>query len=477
MVRAKVFSAACLAIAALGASLPAQDAYAQSQVQDLHAGTVDIPLNKSRVVTTDRPIVRAMVGNAEIADILPLTDQSVYILGRSMGTTSLTLYGDGGRVLAVMDVAVGPDVEAFQEQVTELIPGADIRASISGSSMVLTGLVSDAGAIDRAMRLASTYAGENIVNMISLGSSQQVMLEVRFAEVNRSVTDELGVRGIGSSNSGRFNGVIGDGAVFSPGIDGVVGGDGGIGLISDSFGVFSQLFSIGNVDIEGMLTALERRGFAKTLAEPTLVALSGEEASFLAGGEYPIPVTQGSSNNSSTITIEFKQFGVSLGFTPTVLADDTINLRVRPEVSSIDPASSVSINGITVPGLQTRRASTVIELRDGESFAIAGLLQEDYETVVRQLPLLGSIPILGTLFRSTEFQRGETELLIVVTPRLVQPIRPDQVYLPTDRIADPDPAEVLLLGEGEDPLPSRNATPEAGSANQADEIEGSDYEY
>lgn len=477
MVRANVFTAACLAASALALAVPAQDARAQTSAQDLHAGTVAIPLNKSRVVTTDRPIVRAMVGNAEIADILPLTDQSVYVLGRSMGTTSLTLYGDGGRVLAVMDVSVGPDVEAFQEQVAELIPGADIRASISGSSMVLTGLVSDAGAIDRAMQLASTYAGDNIVNMISLGSSQQVMLEVRFAEINRSVTDELGVRGIGSSQSGRFNGVIGDGSVFSPGTNGVIGGDPGIGLIADSFGVFSRLFSIGNVDIEGMLTALERRGFAKTLAEPTLVALSGEEASFLAGGEYPIPVTQGSSNNSSTITIEFKQFGVSLGFTPTVLADDTINLRVRPEVSSIDPASSVSLNGITVPGLQTRRASTVIELRDGESFAIAGLLQEDYETVVRQLPLLGSIPILGTLFRSTEFQRGETELLIVVTPRLVQPIRPDQVYLPTDRVADPDPYAAFLLGEGEDPLPSRNAAPVDDAADQAEQIQGGDYEF
>lgn len=474
MARSKILTAVSLAIAGLGLALPAQKVAAQSEVQNVHGGAVDLPLNKSRVISVDRPIVRAMVGNADIADILPLTSQSVYVLGKSMGTTSLTLYGEGGRVLTVLDVAVGPDVEAFEEQVARLIPGNDIQASISGSSMVLTGIVSDAGAIDRAMQLAATYAGDNVVNMISLGSSQQVMLEVRFAEVSRQVRDELGIRGIGNSRGGNFSGVIGDGALFSPG-NGTIGGDGGSTLITDSFGVFSQLFSIGNLDVEGILTALERRGFARTLAEPTLVALSGEEASFLAGGEYPIPVTQGSSNDSSTITIEFKQFGVSLGFVPTVLADDTINLRVRPEVSSIDPASSVSLNGITVPGLQTRRASTVIELRDGESFAIAGLLQEDYETVVRQLPLLGSIPIIGSLFRSTEFQRGETELLIVVTPRLVQPIHPDQVYLPTDRVAVPDPTDVFLLGEGEDPLPARNAAPSA--SDDSNDYVGSDYEY
>ncbi len=474
MVRANLLCAASLAVAAAVNLTPVETANAQSSVEEIHAGSIAIPLNKSRVISTDRPIVRAMIGNAEIADILPLTDQSVYVLGRSMGTTSLTLYGEGGRVLAVMDVTIGPDVEAFQEQVDSLIAGSDIQASIAGSSMVLTGLVSDPGAVDRAVRLARTYAGDNVVNLISVGSSQQVMLEVRFAEVNRRVTEELGIRGIGISENGTFNGIFGDGATFSPG-NGAVPGTASSALVSDSFGVFSKVFSIGNVDIEGILTALERRGFARTLAEPTLVALSGETADFLAGGEYPIPVTQNSSNDSAAITVEFKPFGVSLGFTPTVLADDTINLRVEPEVSSIDPATSFSQNGITIPGLQTRRASTVIELRDGESFAIAGLLQDDFQTVVRQLPVLGSIPIIGTLFRSTEFQQGQTELLIVVTPRLVQPIRPDQVYLPTDRVEEPDRSEVFLLGEALNPRPSRSAEPEDGE--QETEIEGGDYEY
>ncbi|MEL1251019.1 type II and III secretion system protein family protein [Aurantiacibacter gilvus] len=471
MVLAKSLAAATLSVAALLATAPSQPAIAQVSAGDVHAGTIELPLNKSRVINTDQPIARVMIGNSEIADVLPLTDQSVYVLGRSMGTTSLTLYGDGGRLLAVMDLAVGPDIEAYQQQVDRLISGSDIQASISGSSMVLTGVVSDAGAVDRAVQLAQTYAGDNVVNLISVGSSQQVMLEVRFAEVNRRVTEELGIRGIGVSEGGSFRGVFGGGASYSPG-NGVTPGSAASSLIVDSFGIFSNVFSIGNVDIEGVLTALERRGFARTLAEPTLVALSGETASFLAGGEYPIPVTQSSSNNASAITVEFKPFGVSLAFTPTVLADNTINLRVEPEVSSIDPTASISLNDITIPGLQTRRASTVIEMRDGESFAIAGLLQDDIQSVVRQLPLLGSIPIIGSLFRSTEFQQGQTELLIVVTPRLVQPIRPGQVYLPTDRVEDPDPVDTFLLGESYDPRPARTAE-DAGD----DDLPGGDYEY
>ena len=475
MFRARILSALLMATAGLAVAVPTSSAFAQSSAEDLHMGTISLPLNKSRVVSADRPIARVMIGNAEVAEILPLTDRSIYVLGKSMGTTSLTLYGEGGGVIAVMDVAVGPDIDAFQEQIGSLLPGSDIRATISGESMVLSGLVSDAGAIDRAVQLASTYAGDNVINFISLGSSQQVMLEVRFAEVNRQVTNEFGIRGIGISNNGTFNGVFGDGALYSPG-DAVLPGQAGLGLITDAFGVFSKVFSIGNVDIEGILNALETKGYAKTLAEPTLVALSGERASFLAGGEYPIPVAQSGGNDASSLTVEFKPYGVSLGFTPTVLADRTINLRVEPEVSSIDPASSVTLNGITIPGLQTRRASTVIELRDGESFAIAGLIQQDHESVIRQLPLLGSIPIIGALFRSTEFQKGETELLIVVTPRLVQPIRPDQVYLPTDRIADPNPADVFILGEGQDPLPSRNAAPATVDGNDQPAW-SDDYEY
>jgi pilus assembly protein CpaC len=462
---------------ALGAAIPvlllcaAPPASAQYLENGLHGGTLEVPVNKSQVVSTDRPIAKAMVGNSEIADLVPLTDRSVYVLGKAMGTTSLTLYDPAGRVLVVMDVAVGPDAQGFRDQVQRLIPGEEIDAQISGNSLILTGLSNDPGAIDRAVRLARTYAGENVVNMIGLGASQQVMLEVRFAEVKRQIGQDVGVRGF--LNDGSFRGVSGPGSTLTPDPD-----DGTavlkVGSIANGFGIFGDVFSVLGVDVEAYLNALESKGFAKTLAEPTLVALSGEKASFLAGGEFPIPVVQSGrgggvgDDGGAAVTIEFKPFGVSLGFTPTVLGDRTINLRVEPEVSSIDPAASIQLNGISIPGLQTRRASTTLELRDGESFAIAGLLSQDFQTTINQVPLLGSIPILGALFRSTEFQKGETELLIVVTPRLVQPIRPDQVKLPTDRVKDPDPNASVLLGEPYDPVPLNDAAPLP---------EGGDYEY
>lgn len=455
--------AGCTALAGPGVAL------AQVRAPDLHAGTLSIPLNKSQVVSADRPIAKALVGNDEVADVLPITDRSLYVLGKKMGTTSLTLYDASGRVIAVMDVAVGPDVEALTTHLRQMVPGQPIEATISNESIVLTGLVDDAGSIDRAMQIARTFAGDKVVNLISLGASQQVMLEVRFAEVSRNSGFDVGLSAFGQSNNGTFDGVTGQGAQLIPGPN----GSGQMNLLSltDTFGIFRKQFSIGNLNIEGILNALETRGLAKTLAQPTLIALSGEKASFLAGGEFPVPVAQsgtGAGNGAQAITVEFKPFGVSLAFTPTVLGDKTINLLVEPEVSSIDPNASLTVGNITIPGLRTRRASTTLELRDGESFAIAGLLQKDFRTTVSQLPLLGSIPIIGALFRSSNFQKGETELLIVVTPHLVAPIRPSQVRLPTDAIRDPSAAETIFMGRSGTarPLapPSRDGLSAAPSA-------------
>ncbi|WP_057882510.1 type II and III secretion system protein family protein [Tsuneonella troitsensis] len=465
-----------------GTALTAVPAFAQDGI---HAGSLEVPVNKSQVVSADRAIARAMIGNAAIADVVPISERSVYVLGKAFGTTSLTLYDRGNRVIAVMDIEVGPDVEALRTQLDSLVPGQPIEARISAGSLLLTGLVNDPGAADRAAQLAKAYAGDKVINMISVGGSQQVMLEVKFAEINRQMGERLGVGGFGLSNDGTFRGALGEGAALS----GV--GPPTLGAITDAFGIFTKAFSIGSLNLDATLDVLERKGLAKTLAEPTLVALSGEKASFLAGGEFPIPVSQGGGSGSgggtggggNAITVEFKPFGVSLGFTPTVLGDKVISLIVEPEVSSIDPSASVTVNGLVVPGLQTRRASTTVELRDGESFAIAGLLRTDYQTTVRQLPLLGNIPILGALFRSTGFQRGETELLIVVTPRLVAPIRPNQVRLPTDRIADPKPVDVLLTGDSYRPiplapvagaLPAEAAVPATTDANTP---EGDGYDY
>jgi len=230
-----------------------------------------------------------------------------------------------------------------------------------------------------------------------------------------------------------------------------------LGSIVDSFGIVSGVFRAFGTDFEAAFDALERKGAITTLAEPTLVALSGETASFLAGGEFPVPTSQGGQGNNTSISVEWKPFGVSLAFTPTVLADGVINLVVAPEVSSIDPSASIVVNNLTIPGVQTRRAKTVVELRDGESFAMAGLLRRDFQDTIRQVPLLGSLPIIGALFRSTSFQKEETELVIIVTPRLVRPVRAGSLKAPTDRVGPPNEADLFLNGRTDTGVPPSSA--------------------
>ncbi|MEW6576876.1 MAG: type II and III secretion system protein family protein [Pseudomonadota bacterium] len=478
----KIGVALALSLTAAPAAL-AQNSYSTSDA-GLHAGQLDVPLNKSQVLTVDRPFAKAMIGSEEIADIMPITNRSLYVLGKKMGTTSLTVYDNANNVISVVDVAVGPDIVSLRRQLSELIPGEQIGAKISNDSVVLTGVVSNGPAINRAVELAKTYAGDKVVNMMSVGASQQVMLEVRFSEISRQTGKQIGLSGFGFSDGGTFGAAIGNGAGLVPD---ATTGNGVLRLdsITGSFGVFRKAFDIAGLNIDAVLDALERKGLVKTLANPTLVALSGETASFLAGGEFPVPVAQsnggggggGGNGNNGGITVEFKPFGVSLAFTPTVLADGVINLAVEPEVSSIDPSASITVNGLVIPGLQTRRANTVLELRDGESFALAGLIRKDFQTTVRQVPLLGSIPIIGSLFRSSGFQKGETELVIVVTPRLVQPIKAGApVALPTDRVQNPHELDLFLMGRtdkavGVNPLDPNAPPPEAAKK------EGADYDY
>jgi pilus assembly protein CpaC len=449
---------AALATTSLIVAVPAS---AQISVASgVNAGELDVPVNKSQVVRADRPYSKALIGNPEIADIVPISDTSVYVLGKKTGTTSLTLYDRSNRLIAVLDVVVGPDVMALKRQLSELIPGDDVSVRMANDSVILEGIVSNAVAADRANQIAETYAPGKVVNLLSLGSSQQVMLEVRFAEVKRSALSQIGVSWFVGSDAGKLDGVVGGDASRTPDTSDL-DGDGNklepinkLGSIVGSFGIVSRAFRAFGENFNVTLDALERKGAVTTLAEPTLIALSGETASFLAGGEFPVPVVQNSGGggggagggNSGAFTVEWKPFGVSLAFTPTVLADGVINLVVAPEVSSIDPSASIVINNLSIPGIQTRRARTVVEMRDGESFALAGLLRKDFQDTIRQVPLLGSIPIIGTLFRSTGFQHEETELVIIVTPRLVAPVRAGSLKVPTDRAGPPNEADLLLDG-------------------------------
>lgn len=448
----------------------------------IHAGQLDVPVNKSQILKVDRPFAKALVGNAEIADVLPLTGSSLYVLGKKLGTTSLTLYDSRNTLIAVVDVAVGPDVITLRRQFAELMPNETIGARISNDAVVLTGIVSSAPAAERARQLAATYAGDKVVNLLSVGSTQQVMLEVRFSEVNRAASKQIGLNHswLGNRTYGSIGNLAVDSTVATSDTIGagnpapVISIDG----LSEAFGVGALSYTIGSVRLFSALDALERKGLVKTLAEPTLIALSGESASFLAGGEFPIPVLQGNGGGgggvgNGGITIEFKPFGVSLAFTPTVLDDGVISLEVSPEVSSIDPSASVSVNGLVVPGLLTRRAKTTVELRDGQSFAIAGLIRSDFSDTVRQLPVLGSIPIIGALFRSSGFQKNESELVMIVTPRLVKPMRAEDARLPTERVGDPHELDLFLMGRtdkavGIHPLDPNAPPPEKPAAATPD---------
>lgn len=469
-----LIGACALVMIAAPSGASAQYASAVGNDDALHAGQLDVPVNKSQILRADRPFSRALIGNDEVADILPMNDRSLYVLGKKVGTTSLTLYDRGNNLISIIDIAVGPDIVGLRRQISEIMPNEQIAVRMSNDAIVLSGTVSSGPAVDRAYQLASTYAPDKVVNLLSVGSVQQVMLEVRFSEMSRQVGKQIGFNHSFMSNNGRFQGGLGEAAPSTalltnengtPTID--------ISKIVETFGLGAGSFSIGSLNLFSALDLMERKGLVKTLAEPTLIALSGEPASFLAGGEFPVPVAQTGGNGiGNNITVEFKPFGVSLGFTPTVLDDGVINLVVEPEVSSIDRNASININGLVIPGLQTRRAKTTLELRDGQSFAIAGLIRSDFQDTVRQIPGLGSIPILGSLFRSTGFQRQETELVIIVTPRLVRPMRPEDVRLPTERVADPHELELFLMGKTEriEKLPPPSAVPGAATGTAIPEV-------
>lgn len=449
-----------LCAAAVGALLAAHPAFAQVSVAtNISAGELDVPVNKSQVVRADRPYAKALIGNPDIADIVPISDTSVYVLGKKTGTTSLTLYDRTNTLIAVVDIVVGPDVTTLKRQLAQLLPADEISATMSNDSVVLQGMVRNAVDADRAVQIADTFAPGKVVNLLSLGSAQQVMLDVRFAEVKRSALAQLGLNWSVLGDTGKLQGNIGDGtsthSFTDPTTGEVLGSQILRGNVAGSFGIISRTFRAFGANFNVQLDALENKGAITTLAEPTLIALSGETASFLAGGEFPIPVSQGNGSNGggTAITVEFKPFGVSLAFTPTVLADGVINLVVEPEVSSIDPSASVVINGLSIPGLQTRRAKTTLEIRDGESFAMAGLIRKDFQDTVRQVPLLGSIPIIGALFRSTGFQHQENELVIIVTPHLVRPVPDGAMKLPTDRVGPPNEADLLINGRTDTGVP------------------------
>ncbi len=439
---------------------------------------VKITLDKSETIRMDEPFTEALVGNADVADVVPLTDRSIYVLGKKVGVTRITMLNASKRVIGTVDVEVTYDIEALSARIREHVPHAHVVVGSVNGKILLTGVVPDAPTLARVEAFAKQIAPAEITNALTVAAPQQVKLDVRFVEVSRQASRGLGVNAIAQGE--RFVGVTGDSSsatvVSNPDklISSVIV-DATTGLATNAipFGsAVGRLIDAG-VKVDLLIQALEERGLARRLAEPNLSALSGDTASFLAGGEFPFPVAA----DNDKITIEFKKFGVGLAFTPTVLADSQINLKVEPEVSELDPTNFVKINEVEIPSLVVRRAQTTVELRDGQSFMIAGLLQTSHTKAQRQLPWIGEVPVLGALFRSASFQKSETDLVIIVTPRLVRPTVPGvQLKTPLDDRVPSNDKEFFLRGEQE--VAVNHPTPGYGHILDllADEAPVRDYE-
>ncbi|MFN3971876.1 MAG: type II and III secretion system protein family protein [Gemmobacter sp.] len=405
------------------------------------SSALNVPMNRAVVVESDIPFAELSIANPGIADISTLSDRSIYVLGKAPGRTTLTLLGADGRLISNVDVHVSPDVAEFKERLRQILPGEPIEVRTANDGIVLSGQVSSTVKLDRALDLANRYAPDRVSNLMTVGGTQQVMLKVRFAEMNRSVSknlsSSLAVQG------GTKIGVSGEtGTWLAPG--NALNSGNSITTRNNANSALALGFTAGSLQFAVLLEALESKGVVRTLAEPNLTALSGQEAKFLAGGEYPIPVA-----TDNGIAVQYKPFGIEMNFTPVVVDGDVINLTLMTAVSSIDNSISVTAGGTSVNAFKRRETSTTVEMRDGESFAIAGLLQDDFRNLNGQVPWLGDIPVLGALFRSSEYQRDQSELVIIVTPHLVTPTRGEALALPTDRVRLPTEKEFFLFGQVE----------------------------
>jgi pilus assembly protein CpaC len=438
-------AAACAALALLSAGAAATPAVADAMVSEAAMSRViSVPKDKSLSFRLDEPATKIIVAQPDIAEVVATTDRSFYVRGIDVGSTNLLVYGPGGRLMQVIDVRVGVDAAALERDLAQLMPGEHIKVQSLGEGVMLTGDVSNPGVAIKATAVAQRFAPDGVTSMLRVGGSQ-VVLEVRILEATRSSSQDTGI-GIELGNQ-SFDFQLGTNIVGHPRVP-PTGQYPLVGLIGNTppQGALNIVGAIGHTSVDAQLAALEQKGLVRTLARPNLVALSGEKASFLAGGEFPYPVPSG----VNLITIEFRTYGVKLDFTPTVQDDGRIKLVVAPEVSELDQTNTVRVDNVTIPALTIRRTATTVELRDGESLTIGGLFQHGYTNQLNQIPGLGSIPILSALFRSTKWQRNETELLIIVTPHiLTQP----EINATKDRnLAGAEPAgwDLLLNGKALD---------------------------
>ncbi len=435
------------------------------------SSALQVPMNRAVVVEAENPFAELSIANPGIADISTLSDRTIYVLGKAPGRTTLTLLGPDGRLITNVEVQVTPDVAEFKERLRQILPGEAIEVRTANDGIVLSGVVSSIERLDRALDLANRYAPDRVSNLMVVGGTQQVMLKVRFAEVQRRIIKDLsaGLNIVQAGSDAVISAAAGAGSL----VPGTTLGDPSstvLNLDNTSVGQFGIGFDVGSVGFGVLLEALETKNLVRTLAEPNLTALSGQEASFLAGGEYPIPIT----DDDGGVTIDYKPFGVQLSFIPRVVDGHRINLELNAAVSAIDLGTSVTNSGFSVNAFTRRETKTTVEMLDGQSFAIAGLLQDDFTDAAAQVPWLGDVPILGALFRSANYERQQSELVVIITPHLVTPTRGEALVLPTDRVRIPTESELFLFGQTARPA----GAPRTGAAAEvAKQDFGGSYGY
>ena len=445
-----------LTLSAVPLAMTAPNSASADTLRVVKKGTnapINVPMNRAVVVESDIPFAELSIANPGIADISSLSDRTIYVLGKAPGLTTLTLLDASGQLITNVDVRVAADVSEFKERLRQILPGENIEVRTANDGIVLSGVVSSIERLDRALDLAGRYAPDRVSNLMVVGGTQQVMLKVRFAEVQRSVLKSLssGLTFVDGSSTPNFDGAAGLGNLQAGGFGSTIqnftnnfsGGATNIGL------------DLGGVAFNVLLEALETKDLVRTLAEPNLTALSGQEASFLAGGEYPIPVV----DEDGGISVDYKPFGVQLSFIPRVVDGHRINLELNAAVSSLNPDATVTNGGFSINSFTRRETKTTVEMMDGQSFAIAGLLQDDFSDKVAQVPWLGDVPVLGALFRSASYEREQSELVVIITPHLVSPVHGDVLALPTDRVRPPSESELFLSGKT-----ARTSTPRSGAA-------------
>ena len=409
------------------------EAALQGDAVPANGDPIVIEIGEGQLLRLDAAMSSVFIANPAIADVSAKSDRVLYLFGKAVGTTTLFALDNNENIIANVTVNVNHNLARLQSALSDLVPDGLVVATSVDGAIILTGSVETATEAENARRLAARFVGEGgeVINRLAVTAPNQVNLRVRIAEVSREVINQLGfnwdVFVDGAFNFGlqSLNPIAGINSVFASG-------------------------DIGDVSVDALIDALAEDNLVSILAEPNLTAVSGETASFLAGGEFPIPVSQ----DDDTITVEFKQFGVSLAFTPTLLGRSRVSMRVRPEVSQLSNAVQVIAGGLAIPSLTTRRAETTVELASGQSFAIAGLLLDNSRQENRKIPGLGDLPIIGALFQSDRFQRNESELVIIVTPYIVRPVDADQLRTPIDPYRAPP-----LAARGDQPAVQRRTVP------------------